>query len=127
MNWSLFLLNHLLNNALGAQSRHPFSYSWLLILISLVAWMEPKDYQPMTIEAVKVFHGAHYQKLWWVEEPSRQKYCVIHFWIYWEALQVAIVAFPWISPYTMAKYQRIIWFFVGPHSIHIQARWDPNK
>ena len=55
MNWSLFLLNQLTKNAVVAQDREqPFSYSWLLILISLVAWMEPENYQPMFIEAVKV-------------------------------------------------------------------------
>ena len=64
MNWSLFLLNQLLVDALVAQSRRPFSYSWLLILISLVAWMEPKDYHPMMVEATKVCRGGRYQKLW---------------------------------------------------------------
>ena len=86
MNWSLFLLNQLLEDALAAQTRHPFSYSWILILISLVSWMEPKDYQPMAVEVVKVFRGARYQNLWWVEEPSLQTDCSIHLWIYWEAL-----------------------------------------
>ena len=86
MNWFLILLNQLLEDALAAQTGWPFSYSWILILIALVAWMEPKDYQPMTVEEVKVCHGAHYQNLWWVEEPSRQTDCAIHFWIYWEAL-----------------------------------------
>ena len=71
MNWSLFLLNRLLEDALVAQTGRPFSYSWLLILIALVAWMEHKDYQPMTVEAVKVCHGARYQNLWWVEDPNR--------------------------------------------------------
>ena len=40
---------------------------------------------------------------------------------------MATIAIPRISPYTVAKYQRIIRFAVGSHSIHIQARWDPNK
>ena len=81
--------------------------------------MEPEDYQPMMVEATKFFHGAQYQNLWWVEEPSHQIDCAIHFWIYWEALHAVIVAVPRISPYTMAKYQRIIQFVVRPHSIHI--------
>ena len=71
MNWSLFLLNQLLGDALVAQTGQPFSYSWLLILIALIAWMEPEDYQPMAVAAVKVCRGARYQNLWWVEEPSR--------------------------------------------------------
>ena len=67
MNWSLFLLNQLLVDSLAAQSRCPFSYSWILILTALVAWMEPEDYQPMMVEATKVCRIARYQNLWWVE------------------------------------------------------------
>ena len=45
MNWPLFLLNQLMEDAVAAQANEqPFSYNWLLILISLVAWMEPEDY-----------------------------------------------------------------------------------
>ena len=60
----------------------PFTYSWLLILIVLVAWMELVDYQGMEVEVVKVCKGERYQNPWWVEEPSRQEDCVIHFWVY---------------------------------------------
>ena len=37
------------------------------------------------------------------------------------------IVVPRISPYTMAKYQRIIQFAVSPHSIHIQVRRDLDK
>ena len=71
MNWSLFLLNQFLEDALFSQNWKPFSYSWLLILSALVSRMEPEDCQLMTIEAEKVCRGAIYHKLWWVEEPNR--------------------------------------------------------
>ena len=59
MNWSLFLLNQLIEDAIAVQARErPFTYSWLLILIALVAWMEPEDYQRMMVEAVEVCKGA---------------------------------------------------------------------
>ena len=58
MNWSLFLLNQLLEDALVSQNGWTFSYSWLLILIALITWMEPEDYHPMTIEAETVCQGA---------------------------------------------------------------------
>ena len=60
MNWYFFLLNQFLEDALAAQTGQPFSYSWLLILISLIAWMEPEDYQPMVVDAAKVPRGAPY-------------------------------------------------------------------
>ena len=86
MNWSLFLLNQLLEDVLIAQTGRPFSYSWLLILITLVSWMKPEDYHPMAVEAVMVCCSARSQNLWWVEEPSQKMDYSIHFWIYWEVL-----------------------------------------
>ena len=72
MNWSLFLLNQLTEDAVAVQAEErPFTYSWLLILIALVAWMELEDCQRMMVEVVEVCKGAQYQNLWWVEEPSR--------------------------------------------------------
>ena len=41
----------------------PFTYSWLLILIALVAWMELVDYQGMDVKEVKVCKGARYQNI----------------------------------------------------------------
>ena len=122
MNWSLFLLNQLLEDVLVAQTGWPFSYSWILILIALVAWMELKDYQPIAVEVVKVFWGACYQNLWWVKEPSHQTDYAIHLWIYWEVLQTTVVVIARVSPYAMDKYQWILRFAIRPHSIHIQAR-----
>ena len=90
--WSLFLLNQFTDDVVAAQAgERPFTYSWLLILIALVAWMELVEYQGMEVEAVKVCKGARYQNLWWVEEPSRKEDYMIHFWVYEEALQEASV------------------------------------
>ena len=80
MNSSLFLLSQLTEDVVIVQDEErPFTYSWLLILITLVAWMDPEDYQRMDIEAIKVCKGVRYQNLWWVEEPSRKEDCTIHF------------------------------------------------
>ena len=55
MNWSLFFLNQLTKDAVAVQAgEQPFTYRWLLILIALVAWMDPEDYQRMDVEAIKV-------------------------------------------------------------------------
>ena len=53
--------------------------------------------------------------------------CVIHFWVYWEALQATDFVVPQVSPYTAAKYQQILRFAIGLHYIYIQARQDPDK
>ena len=98
MNWFLFIMKQLAEDALAVHAGEiPFTYSWLLILIALVAWMEPVDYQGMDVEAVKVCKGARYKNMWWVEEATRQEDCVIQFWVYWEALQEATAKIPCLS------------------------------
>ena len=62
----------------GARS---FTYSFLLILIALVAWMEPEDYQGMDVKAIEVYKGVRYQNLWWIKEVERMVDCLIQFWI----------------------------------------------
>ena len=120
MNWSLFLLNQLIEDAIAVQARErPFTYSWLLILIALVSWMDPEDYQRMMVEAIEVCKNARCQKLWWVEEPSRQADCAIHFWVYREALQEAVVKAPRLLDTTIVKYQGTMWFTIELHTIHI--------
>ena len=49
----------------------PFTYSWLLILIVLVDWMEPDDYQGTDSKVIEVCNGARYQNLLWVKEAER--------------------------------------------------------
>ena len=64
MNWSLFLMNQLVEDAVEVQvGERPFTYSWLLILIALVAWMELDDYQGMDVRAIEVCKGARYENL----------------------------------------------------------------
>ena len=80
--------------------------------------MEPTDYQGIEVEEVKVCKGACYQNIWWVEEPTRKEDSTIHFWVYWEALQAAVVKFLRLSEEVVVKYQRIMQFAIGPHTIH---------
>ena len=61
MNWSLFLLNQLTKDVVAFQDgERPFTYNLLLMLIALLAWMDPEDYQHMDVEAVKVCKGDQY-------------------------------------------------------------------
>ena len=42
-------------------------------------------------------------------------------------LQAIAIKVPRLLNYATAKYQRLIQFTIRPHSIYIQAQWDPNK
>ena len=57
-------MNDLVDDTVVVQvGEQHFTYNWLLILIALVAWMEPVDYQGMQVETVKVCKGARYQNI----------------------------------------------------------------
>ena len=59
MNWSLFLLNQLMEDAMIMQvGKHAFMYSYFLIFIALVSWIDPEDYQGMDIATSQVCKGA---------------------------------------------------------------------
>ena len=65
MNWDLFFLNQLMEEIILVQEGIiPFPYSWLLILIALVGWMEPKYCKGIDIEAVNISRGAWYKNIW---------------------------------------------------------------
>ena len=50
MNWSHYLLNDLLADVESSQEKGTaFHYSWLLILILFVTWLEPSNYQGVDI------------------------------------------------------------------------------
>jgi hypothetical protein len=46
MNWDMFLVNKFLTDFTEAQEKGmEFHYAWLLILIALVSWREPNEFQ----------------------------------------------------------------------------------
>ena len=62
-------MNQLTDDALAVQvGKGPFTYRSFLILIVLVAWMKPEDYQGMDVEEEKVCKGAWSQNLLYVKE-----------------------------------------------------------
>ena len=57
----MFVLSRLLDDVFSTQAKErSFSYSWLLILIALVTWMESEDYQLVSVSAENVCKGTWY-------------------------------------------------------------------
>ena len=53
MSWVTFLLNELLDDAINSQKKgKSLTYSWLLILISFVAWVEFPNYQVIDVNVL---------------------------------------------------------------------------
>ena len=54
MNWSFFLNELMEDVVLEREVGNSFTYSWLLILIALVGWMERTHYQGMEVDTVNI-------------------------------------------------------------------------
>ena len=67
LNWSQSLLNELLKDVDEVQEKgSAFHYSWLLILISFVAWEEPANYQGVYV--LVLYRGGKYQNIWFKKD-----------------------------------------------------------
>ena len=72
MNWLTYLLNEFFTDVVDAQEKGKFfSYSWLLILISVVAWDELPHYQG--VDVLMPCRGVQYQNLWYDKDNVRQQ------------------------------------------------------
>ena len=108
MNQSMFLLNQLMEDiVLVQEGRRPFTYSWLLILITLVGWMEPKYYQRMGVEVVRTCRGARYQNLWVLEDKEQQIDCNVQFYLYYNRLREATGKVQCLTDAVVTKYLRV--------------------
>ena len=69
INWCQFLLNELLQDAIDAHEKgRAFHYSWMLILISFIAWSDPPKYQGVYLPVN--CKGVRYQNLWFEKEKK---------------------------------------------------------
>ena len=72
---------------MAQEGKRPFTYSWILILIALVGWMEPKFYQGMEVEKFITCKGARYQNLWVLNVKERKIDCSTILPILWWTLR----------------------------------------
>ena len=64
------MVKEFIRDATDAQERgQAFHYSWLLILISFIAWSEPEYYQGVNLEVP--YQGARYQNLCFEKEHTK--------------------------------------------------------
>ena len=71
------------------EEKSKFHYSWLLILISFILWLDPPDYQSMDVPIVCL--SAKYQNLWEDKENRiRKKDNNIEFFMHAKSLRNVI-------------------------------------
>jgi hypothetical protein len=99
MNWVTFLVNQFLTDCKEAQDKGTkLHYAWLLILIALVAWREPRETR--FLEGMQeLFLEARYVSSWHTTQKNRKMDNNVIFYIYKETIQQCIQDTPHILPY----------------------------
>ena len=82
-----------------------FHYAWLLILIGLVGWKEPK--QGIFLNTNQNFRGAPYANLWETSEAAKQDANNMVFYYYYDQLCKAINSSPRVTREVIDTYRKI--------------------
>ena len=126
INWSQFLLNEPMDDAVDMQELPivKFHFSWILILISFATWTPPPDYQPMDVPVELL--GASFQNLWDHKDNKRKADTKLAFFLQGERLKQIVRKQYRPKLVTVAKYP-FIHFHAGLHNIIMHLRNDPKK
>jgi hypothetical protein len=127
MNWVKYLVNHLELDYREAQDQgYEFHFSWLLILITFIAWEMSEgaaflDIEPFEPLAVK------FSTLWYSSDMNKKWQSNVVFHTYYNQLKLAIQSKPHITPNTLHRFQPLMKFNADYHFIYITARADKHK
>jgi hypothetical protein len=122
MNKSNYLVNELEKDCREAHHLgYEFHYSWLIMLITFVAWNMPKGDSFPDIEPTKLL-AAHFSTLiWYTNDMTKQWHSNVLFHKYYHQLKVTIESFPCMTPHTLHQYRPIEKFCTDPNFIYITA------
>jgi hypothetical protein len=104
MNWAKYLVNQLEIDCREAQDQgHEFHFSWLLILITFVAW---ELLEGATFPDLDPFEplAAKFSTLWYSTDMSKQWQSNAIFHRYYNQLKEAIGGEPRITPNTLQRF-----------------------
>jgi hypothetical protein len=119
-NWTLYLLNQFNDDCIAAQDHNqPFHYAWLLILIRLIGWKEPK--QGIFLNTNLSFRGARYANLWVTSDPMKQDANNMVFYYYYDQLCKAISSSPQVTREVTNTYRKIMRFTADWNHIYLQS------
>jgi hypothetical protein len=127
MNWVKYLVNQLELDCREAQDQgYEFHFSWLLILITFIAWEMPEgatfpDIEPFEPLAVK------FSTLWYSSDMNKQWQSNVVFHTYYNQLKTTIQSEPRITLNTLHWFRPLMKFSADRHFIYITARADEHK
>jgi hypothetical protein len=127
MNWVSYLVNELKKDCHEAQDLgYKFHFSWLILLISFVAWKMPKGATFLEIEPSEPL-DARFSTLWYTNNMSKKWPSNAVFQAYYQQLKVCIGSFPRMTPRTLHRYKLIAKLHANPHFIYIPTYRDESK
>jgi hypothetical protein len=127
MNWSKYLADQLELDCREAQDQgYEFHFSWLLILITFIAWEMPEDVVfPETLPFEPLV--AKFNTLWYTTDMNRQWQSNTLFHRYYIQLKTAIQATPHITPNTLHRFRPLMKFIAYHHFIYLTPRADEHQ
>jgi hypothetical protein len=126
LSWSQYLLKLVLDDYKDAQDDGTeFHYEWLIILIDLMGWVEPK-YSFFYPRPGKC-RATTYTILWHTLDEKHKKVKSIIFNIYYDKMQEKIDNTWRIPPKVVEEDQIITYLKTSRHNMWIQDKSDPKK
>jgi len=123
-NWCNYIAHEFLLDCKEAQERNlNFHYSWLLVLIALVAWKEPPEAQFVDISPYTPA-TARYASLWFSTNKERQQVMNDVFACYLSVIYQEVRRTPRLSHELYNQYFPVAKFKADMHNVFIQARRD---
>ena len=127
MNWVKYLVNQLELYCREAQDQgYEFHFSWLLILISFIAWEMLEGATFSDIEPFKPL-AVKFSALWYSNDMNKQWKSNVIFHTYYNQLKIAIRSEPCMTPNTLHKFYPLMKFNADHHFIYIIACTDEHK
>jgi hypothetical protein len=122
MNWVKYLVNQLELDCREAQDQgYEFHFSWLLILITFIAWEMPEGATFPDIEPFEPL-AAKFSTLWYSSDMNKQWQSNVVFHTYYNQLKIAIQSEPRMTPNTLHRFRPLMKFNADRHFIYITAR-----
>jgi hypothetical protein len=125
-SWAPYLLNQFLIDCRDAQDNGTeFHYSWLLILIALVGWKEPKF--STFVDRKGKCYAVRYKTLWQAKDNKNQQENNTVFSMFLEDMQQKTTNVWRIPIEVVQENEGISRFKASKHHMWIQATRDPKK
>jgi hypothetical protein len=105
---------------------YEFHFTWLLILISFIAWEMPEGVTFLDIEPFEPF-ATKFSTLWYSNDMNKQWQSNAVFHTYYNQLKVAIQSEPQMTPNTLHRFRPLMKFNTDHHFTYITERADGHK